>query len=358
MSREGRFRNVFETSSANKENLKRRLARMDSEKGSIEKKVSELQKKESDARERIASILAEIEVKKNEIETIQKTLAKQKEVLSARIKACQTLESKRNEIKTRFGTLKRMNDNYEWYKEGVRNIMKVFDPASRENRPIPPEAVFGLVADILEPKPEYGNAVEAALGESLQHILVKDQESGRRLLEYLREKEAGRGGFIPVDSLPAPELQIESESGPMERLLDQIEVKDGFHEVAQALLGDVILAETLQDAVTLYNRLTIKRTVVTREGDLISSRGIINGGSTEKLSGILSKKIELKNLGSRMTDLEKQLSEFRDEQKKMESELRDLEIRLQQHFEKRNILSRNHSEAEKNLYILSEDLKH
>jgi chromosome segregation protein len=358
MSREGRFRNVFETSSANKENLKRRLARIASEKESIEKKVLELQKKESEARKQTASIQNEIETKKKDIETHQNLLANQKEGLSAKIKECQAIEFKRNEIKTRFGTLKRMSDNYEWYKEGVRSIMKIFSPGSRGDRPIPPEAVFGLVADILEPRPEYGNAVEAALGDSLQHILVKDQETGMRLLEYLREEGAGRGGFIPVDALRSPDLPDGPESHSVERLLDYIEVKNGFQGIAKALLGNILVADTFQDAVKLYNSLEIKRTIVTKHGDLISSQGIISGGSTEKLSGILSKKSELKNLGIRMQDLETRLAEGREEQKKMESVLRELESRLQQHFEKRNILSKSCSEAEKNLYIISEDLKH
>ncbi|OGP61570.1 MAG: chromosome segregation protein SMC [Deltaproteobacteria bacterium RBG_13_49_15] len=358
ISREGRYRNVFESSSANKDNLKRRLVRIRSEKAATEKSISELIQKEADAKQQVALMLKEIGDLSDQIIRLERDLKEKRENLSRQVKHSQSVELKRNEIKTRFGTLKRMNDNYEWYKEGVRAVMKACSPETKDHPVVPPDAVFGLVADILEPKPEFESAVEAALGESLQHILVKDQDAGIRLIEYLRNSGAGRGGFIPMASIPRRSSETLVEKTPDGRLLDRIEVKNGFEAIAEALLGHVLVAETIQDAVILYNQYDSRQTVVTKEGDLISNQGIIIGGSKEKLTGILSKKVELKSLGNRIQELESQLLSSREEQKKMESETRDFESRLQQLIEKKNSLSRNHAEAEKTHYIVSEDLKH
>ena len=57
------------------------------------------------------------------------------------------------------------------------------------------------MADIVEPEPSYGTAVEAVLGESLQYILVEDQKAGVGSIDYLQTTGEGRSGFIPVSSV-------------------------------------------------------------------------------------------------------------------------------------------------------------
>jgi chromosome segregation protein len=78
------------------------------------------------------------------------------------------------------------------------------------------DGIIGLMADVIEPRPTFETAVEAVLGESLQYILIKDQDTGLNSIRYLQEKEAGRSGFIPFHrskTWNSPEEKNRSSTG-------------------------------------------------------------------------------------------------------------------------------------------------
>ena len=112
------------------------------------------------------------------------------------------------------------------------------------------------------------------------------------------------------------------------------------------------------EALGLFNANGVSQTLVTKGGDLVSREGIVIGGSREKLSGILAKKQELRQLAERIDGLGKQLESARSKQALLESEVRALESELQQRIEQKNDAERALVEAEKSLYRIAEELKH
>jgi chromosome segregation protein len=199
--------------------------------------------------------------------------------------------------------------------------------------------------------------VEAALGESLQYIIVESQQAGLTAIDYLQRRSAGRSGFIPVSSLHDTSAGLGERPDPARLLLQHVTVKPGFERIAQALLGNVVLTETLEEAVSLFNHNGRVQTIVTRNGDVISPKGFLIGGSRDVSSGILVKKQELKVLERQGRALEQKLQKTRLELKSMEAEVRNLDVALQQLIEQKNQARENEIEAEKALYKASEDLK-
>ena len=55
---------------------------------------------------------------------------------------------------------------------------------------------MGAVADFIEVEPRYERAVEACLGDLLQHILVERLEHVSAGLKLIRQEDAGRCGFV------------------------------------------------------------------------------------------------------------------------------------------------------------------
>ncbi len=357
-SQELRYKNIFETSFATKQNLNRRLDRIRSEKEATAATVGELGRKESRAQEAFEALREQIRDTGSDIARARETLDGKKERLSVQVKETQKLEMARNESRSRYGALKKMEENYEWYKEGVRALMKARDAAPEDDAPSATRAILGLSADIFEPEPSFETAVEAALGEALQYVLVQDQEAGGALIAHLKDSGTGRSGIIPIGSVKPG---VSARSVPPDhpgRLLNHVTVPEGYGPVAEALLGNTLVVETLEEALRVWNRNGIAATLVTKEGDLVTPQGVLVGGSGEQLAGILAKKHELKNLARELSDLDGQLSLARESLKSMESEAREVEIHLQQTMESQAALSRKQSEAEKANYILAEDLKH
>ncbi len=350
---EARYNNIYQTASSNKDSLLRRLKKIDEEVVLAGQKLARLKEAEAEARDRWQSVTEEIKVIKKTITELEQRLGSRSDQLGRQVKKTQELELERNKLKSEQATLSKMAANYEWYKDGVKAIMKggtKTDPALG--------GVLGLLAEGLEPEPGFETAVEAVLGEALQYIVVSSHETARQAISFLKNESAGRVGFIPagalrpiVNSKPAPPPR-----GAL-RLLDHVSVQPEHENTARILLGHVYFSETLEEALEIHNRNGRFQTLVTRSGEVITCQGMILGGSTDSLSGILAKKQELKQLQGRIESLENEILMAKDHQHNLEKQVRLLETELQQTIEEKNRLVDDSLELEKRVFRAGEEVK-
>ena len=358
VAEEARVKNTHQNATNNHENLKRRLKRTDEEVALADKSV-----RETSARRETAD--AELTQTKNDVRELDERIASLKQELdrsiaslSAQVKATQTLEMERNKARGSLAALKKMEANLDWYKDGVKAVFK----AARQEPGETGEAqhldgIVGLLADVIEPAPSYETAVEAALGESLQYILVDDQPAGAAAIDYLQQSQKGRCGFLPMGGIRPVDERPDKLPAPEARLMNHVTVKDGYEALATAMLGHVAVVDTLDAARELYNRNGRVQTVVTRGGDLLSHQGIMIGGSPDKLSGILAKKQEIKVLAAQCEALDEKVKAAQASQTELEAQLRNLEKRHQETIAERGEAAQDAMEAEKALYRADEDLK-
>ncbi|MBW2320415.1 MAG: AAA family ATPase [Deltaproteobacteria bacterium] len=206
VAREAQYKNIYQNATSNKESLKRRLKIKDEEEALTHRKVEKLREKKVTAQQKFDSYKKEIHDLNDRLNRVKKKLEEKNKFLAEQVKRVQTVDLERNQARSSHSALKKMEDNFEWYKDGVRAIMKKH---KRDKDGVSPEeleihdrnGILGLMADIVEPKPSYETAVEAVLGESLQYIIVKDQKAGLGSIDYLQTTGEGRGGFIPVSSV-------------------------------------------------------------------------------------------------------------------------------------------------------------
>jgi chromosome segregation protein len=359
VAEEARYKNIYQTTSSNRDNLKRRLKRIDEEEILAGQKVASTREAVDTVREEIHEIEAELLELSEIIDKARVNLDEKTASLGEKVKQSQGLELEHNTTKAKLTTLNKMADNFEWYKDGVKTIMQARFASGDTLGDCPELAceVLGLMADVIEPTPSYSTAVEVVLGESLQYVLVKDLNDGLMSVKYLQENSGGRSGFIPMDTIkPANAFgaHMPEESG---LLINHVKIKPGYEKIVQALLGHVTVANDILEAQEIFNRNGSFQTVVTLEGDIISPQGIVIGGSKENLAGILAKKQELKELAATTEKLENQLKTAREEQTVLESEVRDAEVELQQYFSQKSQILNDQTEAEKSLYKAEEDLK-
>ncbi len=191
----------------------------------------------------------------------------------------------------------------------------------------------------------------------MQYIIVNDQATGLQAIDYLQTHGAGRSGFIPLSAVRPISDKSDQTLKPSRLLLNHITVKAGFEKAAQALLGDVVITESIQEALELFNKNGKVQRIVTINGDVISHQGILIGGSKDKLSGILAKKHEIRELERKGAELTQRLETARNDQYALESQVQNLESTLQKQIEAKNRLAEDAIEAEKTLYNVGEDLK-
>ena len=360
-SKEAQYQNVYQHATNTKESLKRRLRLADEQEVLAQQKVTEINHQVAQAKDTLTRYQSRIGELNENIKGAESTLNETRDSLGQQVKHYHTLELERKTLQSRYTTLKKMEDNFEWYRDGVRAVMKAqADPATDSNEACPPKdgAILGLMADILEPQPTFEAAVEAVLGEALQYILVRDEQAAMDSIGYLQSTGAGRSGFVPVSTVKPMGNGEANTRMPDKRLLNYVTIKTGFEKVAASLLGHVVVAENLQEALSLYQANGFVKAVVTKQGDVVSTQGVMIGGSQDKLSGILQKKHEIKALKEKIAAMDVELAAAHDRQLELEKALRAAEIELQQLIEKKNTAVQKEIEAEKTLYRLTEDFKH
>ena len=357
VTREAQYKNIYQTTINNKESLQKRLTKVDEDQAQARKQITQTGRIEQKARDQLNAITRDLNDLETQISTAGSLLDQKNSALAKQVKLTQTLELERNTVKSKLNTLKKMEDNFEWYRDGVKAIMKSQRAAASDFSQQLSAKIVGLMADVIEAKPTFETAVEAVLGDALQYIIVKDQDAGLRAIDYLQSLNAGRSGFIPVSAVrPSQENRPEGPAAK-QLLLDQIIVKAGYQPIVDALLGHVVFTEDLSEAVEMFNRNGASYTIVTKKGDVISPQGILIGGSKDKLNGILVKKQELKDLSRQSSELDQKLEQARLNQAQIESEARDLERELQKLNDKKNNSTRNQIETEKELIKATEALK-
>ena len=232
-------------------------------------------------------------------------------------KRAESLKEQIQENRSRLVSLEDLQKNYEGYQEGVRAIML------KRHRDTGPNGIYGLVAEVIEAPEPFEKALTAVLGDRLQYVIVKGQEEGVEAIEYLKREASGRGSFIPLRlsrkahcPLPLGEAEV------IAPLLEVISVNEGYGEVAEYLLSDVVVVRDLRAGLALWNRNGFHSTLVTPDGEVIDPMGTVTGGSGDALEGnVLTQRRRIRELTALLTELDLKLQIEDREVEKLKREL-------------------------------------
>ncbi len=224
------------------------------------------------------------------LETYQQELKGEYERVSAET---EELQSRLSEKRSRLRSLRELQESYEGYQEGVRAIMR-----KRREEETLKKGIRGMVGEIVETEPEFETALESVLGEKLQYVIVEEQMVGLQAIEYLKSETLGRGSFIPLQPRGG-QRSAEDCARPTAGipLMDVVRVKGDYQQVAEHLLGDVVLVPDLETGLDLWRKNGHHNRIVSREGDLIDPDGVVSGGkgNGSGSSGLKTKR-EIKEL--------------------------------------------------------------
>src|SRR5213080_247254 len=178
-----------------------------------------------------------------------------------------------------------------------------------------------LVASVLRLPAALERAVAAALGARLGQIVVPDTASAVAAVGWLRESNAGSATVLPRDAERRAAVIVPAGR----RLLDQIDVDPQHWALAEALLGQVLLADDLGHALALWRAASHAVTVVTPAGEAIDTVGAVTGGSEPPLEEtLLARTRELRELDGMLAAARADVA--REERALAEIQARDAEL--------------------------------
>ncbi|MBU9720287.1 MULTISPECIES: chromosome segregation protein SMC [Bacillaceae] len=208
------------------------------------------------------------------------------------------------QLKSRKEVLEEMQNEYSGFFQGVKEILKERDRQFKE--------IKGAVAELVHVPKEYENAIDIALGAAQQHVVVENEQTGRKAIQFLKQRKLGRATFLPMDvikprNIPSADLNlVRQQNGFIGMAKDLVKFDGQFDQVMSHLLGNIIIAKDMKSANDLARAARYRFRVVTLDGDVINPGGAMTGGSMkQKQSQILGRQQELERVTSKLVQLER-----------------------------------------------------
>ena len=165
--------------------------------------------------------------------------------------------------------------------------------------------VRGLLAQHLDVPAEFVPAIEGALGDRLQAVLVADASMALRMVEILKEKKLGTAALVATDLIPdrGPGQMLVVPEGAVGWAMDKITVQGPAKDLFEALLRDVLIVPNLATAMSLRAQMG-SVAFATLDGETLSPQGMLTGGRrSEAVASILERRNEIKALVSAMDEM-------------------------------------------------------
>jgi chromosome segregation protein len=150
----------------------------------------------------------------------------------------------------------------------------------------------GAVADHLEVDRSYERAVDALLGDRLQHVLVDQARDVATALALVASRGAGRCGFVVLEDAAEgaarpPALVVP----PGARAMSNVARATGPQARAVSrVIGDALIVESFETARALARQVSVP--VATMAGEVFRGAWLVEGGSRRDTHGILETRAE------------------------------------------------------------------
>jgi len=317
------LKNDFLAKDKRRGEIGKELARSEAELTETTESLSACDEKRNESSQALGSCAEEMRQRALEAAHVAASIQALSRARQAQEKKIAALKAQIQENRSRLESLADLQKNYEGYHEGVRAIML------KKQQEVTPNGIYGLVADVIDAPEAYEKALTAVLGDRLQYIIVKGHQEGLEAIEYLKNQASGRGSFIPreLSRKLHKELPL-GESEVIAPLINVISVKEGYHDVAEYLLSDVVVVRDLQAGLALWNRNGYYSTLVTPDGEVIDPMGIVTGGSGAPLErSVLTQRRRIRELASVLAQLESQVPREERESETLKQELDQAETK-------------------------------
>lgn len=194
----------------------------------------------------------------------------------------------------KYNALRSMENDMEGFNRAVKSIINNY----RNNT-----QVFGTISDLIKVPKGFEIAVETALSAGIQNIVIDNENTAGKMIDFLKKNNLGRATFLPLTTIKGKSSNLNKNITEVEGfrgIASDIVVYDSKYKNAITnLLGRILICNNLSSAKIIASKTDYTYKIVTMDGDVVNAGGSFTGGSTNlKNGGILSRKNEIDELGN------------------------------------------------------------
>jgi chromosome segregation protein len=215
-----------------------------------------------------------------------------------------TIASELAAAESRLHTIEELEATLEGHVPGTRAVIEA---AARGEL----SGLHGVVSNVIEVDEQYARALDVAFGAGLSNIVTATSEDAERAVAFLREREAGRATFLPLDTLNARDGHqlgaLRGRPGIIGYAHELVRSDARFRGIVAWLVGRVLVVDELRTGIALVRGEHFRDSIVTLEGEQILGGGAITGGRYRRERSILGRRAQAQSLRERIPVLRTEL---------------------------------------------------
>lgn len=294
-------------------------AQMETRLTEIEESSGALQEQKAALREALTAVEKQLETENQHQQQSQEKLAQARQASDEADTAYANLRADVEKqsadmqaASSRHNVLTEMTRDMEGYNMAVRRAMTYAKQRGLTG-------VKGVLAQLMTVPQAYETAIDMALGAAQQNIVTDTEETAKELINYLRQNRLGRATFLPMSAIRGKTLYGNERNalklpGCLGVASELVQCAPEYRGIVENLLGRTVIADNLDHGIPIMRAGNHAFRLVTLEGDVMHSGGSMTGGSAQsKVSNLLSRERELKELTAKLQTGRAELDKCRQE---------------------------------------------
>lgn len=190
--------------------------------------------------------------------------------------------------------------------------------------------VHNTISKIINVPDKYLVATDIALGGSANYLVVDNDESAMKAIEFLKDRKLGRATFYPLNVIKGRYVasdiinSIKNINGYIGILSNLVDYDLTYKNIIENLLGQVIVVDNGKTLNTIGKLIDYKYRIVSLDGEILHVGGSITGGTSKKNS-MINEKNELNKLKTEEQKLKINLKSLTEEFEEFEKNIEELE---------------------------------
>ena len=190
-------------------------------------------------------------------------------------------------------------------------------------------SIHGTVSELASADDKYSLALETLTGRSLFNIVVENDSTAVKYINYLKENKVGNATFLPLNKIKTKftlDDSVLNKRGVIDYALNLVKFDKRYENIFHLILQDSIIIEKIEDAKNIGIG---KFKMITLGGDLVAKSGAMSGGFRSRKKGLgafkddkLFKKLD--DLETKSYRLKETITHLQEEKSESERELYDL----------------------------------
>ena len=292
-----RIENELENSRQLSQKQADQLEKLKEQLATAKEKASQQRNDFETAKEQVQKLLADYQAIAKEQEEQKTSYQAQQSQLFDR------LDSLKNK-QARAQSLENILRNHSNFYAGVKSVLQEKDRLG---------GIIGAVSEHLTFDVHYQTALEIALGASSQHIIVEDEESATKAIDFLKRNRSGRATFLPLTTIKARTISSQNQDAIVASpgflgMADELVTFDTRLEaIFKNLLATTAIFDTVEHARAAARQVRYQVRMVTLDGTELRTGGSYAGGANRQNNSIFIKP-ELEQLQKEIAEEEASLS--------------------------------------------------